>query len=164
MKWKILNSMKKTLFITISLFNLLMGQLSSDLITVKDIRLQNLKRDYSGKTIRFVDSKSVSNKGVLLDVTDENIIISKSGSPILFNHSKIKYVFVDPKKKELAMVIGLTALGGMSGYLGIMVGKSDANNTTKGVASSIAACLAGIVGYKAFYKPIRIDISGKTYD
>ena len=62
------------------------------------------------------------------------------------------------------MVIGLTALGGMSGYLGIMVGKSDANNTTKGVASSIAACLAGIVGYKAFYKPIRIDISGKTYD
>ena len=58
-----------------------MGQLSSDLITVRDIRLDNLKRDYSGKTIRFVDSKSVSNKGILLDVTDENIIISKSGSP-----------------------------------------------------------------------------------
>ena len=62
-----------------------MGQLSSDLITVRDIRLENLKRDYSGKTIRFVDSKSVSNKGILLDVTDENIIISKSGSPVPFN-------------------------------------------------------------------------------
>ena len=141
-----------------------MGQLSSDLITVRDIRLENLKRDYSGKTIRFVDSKSVSNKGILLDVTDENIIISKSGSPTPFNHSKIKYVFVDPKKKELAMVIGLTALGGISGYLGIILGKSDANNTTKGVASSISASLAGFVGYKAFYKPIKIDISGKTYD
>ena len=141
-----------------------MGQLSSDLITVRDIRLDNLKRDYSGKAIRFVDSKSVSNKGILLDVTDENIIISKSGSPKSFNHSKIKYVFIDPKKKELAMVIGLTALGGMSGYLGIMVGKSDADDTTKGVASSVAASLAGLVGYKAFYKPIRIDISGKTYD
>ena len=141
-----------------------MGQLSSDHITVRDIRLENLKRDYSGKTIRFVDSKSVSNKGILLDVTDENIIISKSGSPKSFNHSKIKYVFIDPKKKELAMVIGLTALGGMSGYLGIMVGKSDADDTTKGVASSVAASLAGLVGYKAFYKPIRIDISGKTYD
>ena len=156
--------MKKSLFITISISTLLTGQLSSDLITVRDIRLENLKRDYSGKTIRFVDSKSVSNKGVLLDVTEENIIISKSGSPTPYNHSKIKYVFVDPKKKELAMVVGLTALGGVSGYLGIMVGKSDANNTTKGVASSIAACLAGIVGYKALYKPIRIDISGKTYD
>ena len=156
--------MKKTLFITISISTLLTGQLSSDLITVRDIRLENLKRDYSGKTIRFVDSKSVSTKGILLDVTDENIIISKSGSPIPFNHSKIKYVFVDPKKKELAMVIGLTALGGISGYLGIILGKSDANNTTKGVASSISASLAGFVGYKAFYKPIKIDISGKTYD
>ena len=156
--------MKKTLFITISISTLLMGQISSDLITVRDIRLDNLKRDYSGKAIRFVDSKSVSNKGILLDVTDENIIISKSGSPIPFNHSKIKYVFVDPKKKELAMVIGLTALGGISGYLGIILGKSDANNTTKGVASSISASLAGFVGYKAFYKPIKIDISGKTYD
>ena len=156
--------MKKTIFITISLSTLLIGQLSSDLITVRDIRLENLKRDYSGKTIRFVDSKSVSNKGILLDVTHENIIISKSGSPVPFNHSKIKYVFIDPKKKELAMVIGLTALGGMSGYLGIMVGKSDADDTTKGVASSVAASLAGLVGYKAFYKPIRIDISGKTYD
>jgi len=164
MGWRILNSMKKTLFITISISTLLTGQLSSDLITVRDIRLENLKRDYSGKTIRFVDSKSVSNKGILLDVTDENIIISKSGSPIPFNHSKIKYVFVDPKKKELAMVIGLTALGGISGYLGIILGKSDANNTTKGVASSISASLAGFVGYKAFYKPIKIDISGKTYD
>ena len=156
--------MKNTLLITISTSTLLMGQLSSDLITVRDIRLENLKRDYSGKTIRFVDSKSVSNKGILLDVTDENIIISKSGSPKPFNHSKIKYVFVDPKKKELAMVIGLTALGGISGYLGIILGKSDANNTTKGVASSISASLAGLVGYKAFYKPIKIDISGKTYD
>ena len=156
--------MKKTLFITISISTLLTGQLSSDLITVRDIRLENLKRDYSGKTIRFVDSKSVSNKGILLDVTDENIIISKSGSPKPFNHSKIKYVFVDPKKKELAMVIGLTALGGISGYLGNILGKSDANNTTKGVASSISASLAGFVGYKAFYKPIKIDISGKTYD
>jgi hypothetical protein len=164
MGWRILNSMKKSLFITISISTLLTGQLSSDLITVRDIRLENLKRDYSGKTIRFVDSKSVSNKGILLDVTDENIIISKSGSPIPFNHSKIKYVFVDPKKKELAMVIGLTALGGISGYLGIILGKSDANNTTKGVASSISASLAGFVGYKAFYKPIKIDISGKTYD
>ena len=125
--------MKKTLFITISISTLLMGQVSSDLITVRDIRLDNLKRDYSGKAIRFVDSKSVSNKGILLDVTDENIIISKSGSPVPFNHSKIKYVFIDPKKKELAMVIGLTALGGISGYLGVMLGKSDANNTTKGV-------------------------------
>ena len=59
-------------------------------------------------------------------------------------------------KKELAMVIGLTTLG-------FMLGKSDANNT-KGVVSSIAASLAGFVGYKAFYKPIKIDISGKTYD
>ena len=122
-----------------------------------------MKRDYSGKTIRFIDSKSVSNKGILLDVTDENIIISKSGSPVPLTTLKSS-MSLSTLKKELAMVIGLTTLGGISGYLGIMLGKSDANNTTKGVVSSIAASLAGFVGYKAFYKPIKIDISGKTYD
>ena len=45
-----------------------------------------------------------------------------------------------------------------------MLGKSDANNTTKGVTSFLTAGLAGIVGHRAFYKPIKIDISGKTYD
>ena len=164
MNWIILNNMNKTFFIKISISAFLMGQVNSDLITVRDIRLDNLKRDYSGKSIRFVDSKSISNQGILLDVTDENIIISKSGAPVPFNHSKIQYVFIDPEKKELAMVIGLTALGGISGYLGIMLGKSDANNTTKGVTSTITASLAGIVGYRAFYKPIKIDISGRTYD
>ena len=156
--------MKKTLFITISTSVLLMGQVNSDLITVRDIRLDNLKRDYSGKSIRFVDSKSISNQGILLDVTDENIIISKSGAPVPFNHSKIQCVFIDPERKELAMVLGLTTLGGVSGYLGVMLGKSDSNNTTMGVISSISASIAGFVGYKAFYKPIKIDISGKTYD
>jgi len=159
-----LKSMKKNLFITISISTLLIGQVNSDLITVRDIRLENLKRDYSGKPIRFIDSKSISNQGILLDVTDENIIISKSGKPVPFNHSEIQCVFVDPEKKELAMVIGLTALGGISGYLGIILGKSDPNNTVKGVTSFITASLAGIVGYRAFYKPIKIDISGKTYD
>ena len=156
--------MKKIFIIIFFIYSFLLGQLHSDLITVRDIRLENLKRDYVGKSIRFIDSKSISNKGILIDVTDENIIISKSGSRTSFNHSKVEYVFVDPGKRELAMVIGLVALGSVSGYLGMMLGKSDANNTVKGVVSFLTAGLAWVVGNRAFYKPIKIDISGKTYD
>jgi hypothetical protein len=32
----------------------------------------------------------------------------------------------------------------------------------KGVISSLGAGLAGLVGFRAFYKPIKIEISGKT--
>ena len=48
---------------------------------VRDIRLQNLKRDYTGSTIRFIVPGSTSVMGVLKDVTDKNFIISHNGSP-----------------------------------------------------------------------------------
>ena len=47
-----------------------------NLQAVRDIRLQNLKRDYTGSTIRFIVPGSISVMGVLKDVTDKNFIIS----------------------------------------------------------------------------------------
>lgn len=127
---------------------------------VRDIRLENLKHDYSGTIIRFVDSNSRSCQGVLLDVTEKNIIVSELGSPVSYEHSGINYVFVDPGFKDLIVVFGLCVLGGASGYLGVIVGRSNPDASMKGVASSLGLALGGSIGFKTFYKPIKIDISG----
>jgi len=155
--------MNKILSIALVGCAILAGQPGSDLRVVRDIRLENLKRDHSGKSIHFVDSNSRHGQGILLDVTEKNIIISEFGSPVSYDHSGIDHVFIDPEMKELAMVIGLGALGGLAGYLGIILGHSDPDAAMKGVTSSLGAGLATLVGYRTFYKPIKIDISGRAH-
>ena len=135
----------------------------SGLQVARDIRLENLKRDHSGKFISFMNSDMKTGKGILLDITDENIIISEDGAPISYDHSDIDHVFVDPEIEELAMVFCLGALGGIAGYLGIIIGHSGPDLIIKGASSSLGAGLASFVGYRTFYRPIKIDISGKAY-
>lgn len=155
--------MNKILSIALLSCAVLAGQPTSNLRVVRDIRLENLKRDHSGRSIHFVDSNSRHGQGILLDVTDKSIIISELGSPVSYDHSGIDHVFVDPEMKEMAMVIGLGALGGLAGYLGIILGHSDPDAAMKGVTSSLGAGLATLVGYRTFYKPIKIDISGRAH-
>ena len=49
----------------------LQAQPGINLQAVRDIRLQNLKMDYAGSTIRFIIPGSTSVMGVLEDVTDK---------------------------------------------------------------------------------------------
>ena len=62
----------------------------------------------------------------------------------------------------MIMVFGLSALGGVAGYLGVIIVRSNPDANMKGVVSSLGVGLAGFAGYRAFYKPIKIDISGKV--
>ena len=55
------------------------------------------------------------------------------------------------------------ALGGIAGYLGIIIGHSGPDLIIKGASSSLGAGLASFIGYRTFYRPIKIDISGKAY-
>lgn len=131
---------------------------------VKSLRLDNLKKAYTGETIRFIDENSRSVRGVLLDITDETIIVSEHGGPIAYDHQNISHVFVDPDNDDLYMVLGISALGGAAGYFAVVVGHPDPDVNMKGVVTTLGAGLAGIVGYRSFYKPIKIDISGRAYD
>ena len=135
----------------------------SGIEVAKDIRLENLKRDHSGKFISFMNSDMETGQGILLDVTDKNIIISEDGARVPYDHSDIDHVFVDPEIEELAMVFCLGALGGIAGYLGIIIGHSGSDLIIKGASSSLGAGLASLIGYRTFYRPIKIDISGKAY-
>ena len=129
---------------------------------VRDIRLQNLKQDYTGSTIRFIVPGSTSVMGVLKDVTDKNFIISHNGSPAVYSHEEINYIFIDPGFTGKLMAFGVGLLGGAAGYMGAIIAKENANPSWKGVASSLGLALGGRIGFKTFYKPIKIDISGKT--
>ena len=129
---------------------------------VRDIRLQNLKRDYTGSTIRFNVPGSISVVGVLKDVTDKNFIISHNGSPAVYSHEEINYIFIDPGFTGKLMAFGVGLIGGAAGYMGVIIARENANASWKGVASSLGLALGGRIGFKTFFKPIKIDISGKT--
>ena len=129
---------------------------------VRDIRLQNLKRDYTGSTIRFIVPGSTSVMGVLKDVTDKNFIISHNGSPAVYSHEEINYIFIDPGLTGKLMAFGVGLLGGAAGYMAVIISKENANASWKGVVSSLGVALGGRIGFKTFFKPIKIDISGKT--
>ena len=129
---------------------------------VRDIRLQNLKRDYTGSTIRFIIPGSTSVMGVLKDVTDKNFIISHNGSPAVYSHEEINYIFIDPGFTGKLMAFGVGLLGGTAGYMAVIIARENANASWKGVVSSLGLALGGRIGFKTFYKPIKIDISGKT--
>jgi len=156
--------MKKVFLVFVIGWAVLAGQVGLDLRTLRNVRLENLKRCYSGTPIRFVNSSSKSVKGVLLDITEKNIIISENGTPVPYDHSGVNYVFIDPEFRDIIMVFGLGALGGISGYLEIIIGRLNPDASMKSVMFSIGAGLASFVGYRVFYEPIKIDISAKTRD
>ena len=129
---------------------------------VRDIRLQNLKQDYTGSTIRFNVPGSISVVGVLKDVTDKNFIISHNGSPAVYSHEEINYIFIDPGFTGKLMAFGVGLIGGAAGYMAVIIARENANASWKGVASSLGLALGGRIGFKTFFKPIKVDISGKT--
>jgi hypothetical protein len=155
--------MHQILLIVFISLTVITAESGSGLQVAKDIRLENLKRDHSGRFISFVNSNKESGGGILLDVTSKDIIISKDGRQFHYDHSNIDYVFVDPEIEELIMVLGLGVLGGISGYFGIILGHSGPDRVMKSASSSLGAGLASFIGYRTFYKPIKIDISGKAY-
>jgi hypothetical protein len=136
--------------------------LSGSSQAVREVRLESFKRNYVGKTIRFIDRSSFSVRGRLLDVTKNHIVVSVNEVPVSYEHEYIDQVFVDPSAIDLFMTFGLSALGGIAGYLTLTILKSDPDAAMKGVVPSIGVGLGGILGLKSFYKPLGVDISGRT--
>ncbi len=154
--------MIKFLFGLLISCTVLQAQPGINIQAVRDIRLQNLKRDYTGSTVRFIVPGSTSVMGVLKDVTDKNFIISHNGSPAVYGHEKINYVFIDPGFTGKLMAFGVGLIGGAAGYMAVIIAKKNANGSWKGAVSSLGFALGGRIGFKTFFKPLKIDISGKT--
>lgn len=154
--------MKKHPLIFSLFFSALIAQSNTSLESVRKIRLENLKHNYKNKTIRFYIPGKISVKGELLNVTDKNFILSENNKPSTYSHETVNYVFIDPNYKDLIMVFSMSALGGISSYMALLIIKKNPDPPMKGVTASVSTIITGLFARTAFYKPIKIDISGET--
>tara|TARA_B100001996_G_C18369206_1_gene480934 strand:- start:68 stop:538 length:471 start_codon:yes stop_codon:yes gene_type:complete len=148
-------------FLTI-FFSTIFAQSNINIEAVRKIRLENLKRNYLNKEIRFYIPGKISVTGKLLNVTDKNFIISERNNPSTYSHENVNFIFIDPTFKDLIMVFSISALSGVSSYMAVLIMKKNPDATMKGVISSFGAAIAGVFARSVFYKPIKIDISGET--
>tara|TARA_B110000003_G_scaffold163627_1_gene163646 strand:- start:136 stop:609 length:474 start_codon:yes stop_codon:yes gene_type:complete len=131
--------------------------------SVKITRLENFKNNYSGKTIRFIGPGEMEIQGELVNVTSENFIVSVGTNHNLFSHKKIDHVLIVPQKPEFLLATSVSVFGGAIGYLTLIVSKENFNTQHERVFTFVGATLGALLGRDTFYKPLKIDISGKTY-
>ena len=150
-----------TIFLTV-IYSFVLTQPNTNIETVRKIRLENLKKNYSNKIIRFYIPGKISVTGKLLNVTDKNFIISENKNPSSYSHENINYIYIDPTFKDLIMVFSISAISSISSYMALLIVKENPDAAMKGVVSSVSGAIGGIFARSAFYKPIKVDISGET--
>ena len=154
-------NMKKKLLWTVWFFSFAFGQIKTNSYEVRKIRLENFKENYKGKSVRFTDKNSRVVEGVLMEVTDSDFVISIEGRASFYNHKNINVVYLPPVSEDLYMVFGMSILGGLAGYVATIVAHPHPNNGTSLSISTIGTFLGFVLGKKTFYKPQKIDISGR---
>lgn len=154
-------NIKKKLVWTVWLFSFAFGQIETNSYEVRKIRLENFKENYKGKSVRFTDKNSRVVEGVLMEVTDSDFVISIEGKATLYDHKNINMVYLPPVSEDLYMVFGISILGGLAGYVATIIAHPHPNNGASASISTIGTVLGFVLGKKTFYKPQKIDISGR---
>ena len=154
-------NMKKKLLWIVWIFSFAFGQVETKSYEIRKIRLENFKNNYKGKSVRFSDSNSRVVEGVLMEVTDSDFVISIEGKATFYNHKNINMVYLPPVSEDLYMVFGISILGGLAGYVATIIAHPHPNNGATASISTIGTVLGLVLGKKTFYKPQKIDISGR---
>ena len=154
-------NIKKELVWTVWLFSFAFGQIETNSYEVRKIRLENFKENYKGKSVRFTDENSRVVEGVLMEVTDSDFVISIEGKATFYDHKNINMVYLPPVSEDLYMVFGISILGGLAGYVATIIAHPHPNNGASASISTIGTVLGFVLGKKTFYKPQKIDISGR---
>ncbi len=157
-------SMKKKLLWTVWFFSFAFSQIKTNSYEVRKIRLENFKENYKGKSVRFTDKNLRVVEGVLMEVTDSDFIIIIEGKATPYNHKNINVVYLPPVSEDLYMVFGISILGGLAGYVATIIAHPHPNNGASASISTIGTILGFVLGKKTFYKPQKIDISGRLRD
>ena len=155
------NNIKKQLLWAAWMFSFTFGQIEANSYEVRKIRLENFRENYRGESVRFMDENSNVIEGVLMEVTDSDFVISINGNAGFYGHKNINIVYLPPVSEDLYMVFGMSILGGLAGYVATIVTHPHPNNGTSLTVSTIGTVLGFFLGKKTFYKPQKIDISGR---
>jgi len=128
------------------------------------IRLENFKNNYLGKTIQFLTPYNSYTEGVLLDVTINEFIILTNGKEERFQHKNVNTVYLLPRKTEFFLASSFALFGGAVGYLTLLITKENSTSQHMRSFTSLGLILGGLLGKNTFYKPLKVDISGKVYE
>ena len=150
----------KTIWI-VWVFSFAFGQIKTNSFEVRKIRLENFKNNYMGKSIRFTDENSRVVDGILIEITDSDFVISINNESAFFSHKNINTVYIPPAPEDFYMVLGISVLGGLTGYLATIIAHPHPNNSTSLSISTIGAVLGAVLGKRTFYNAQKIDISGR---
>ena len=152
--------LKKTLIYSL-FFSFLVSQTKSSFDQVRKIRLENFKNNYQGKTIKFTTENSKTVQGILVNITEEDFILSIDKSAMFYNHKNITTVYLPPGTEDFYITASFTILGGLAGCLAMVAALDKPNPKVVGTATGLGTVLGFVVGKNAFYKSQKIDISGR---
>ena len=137
------------------------GQKETNSNEVRNIRLENFKNNYKGQTIRFTDQNSRIVEGVLMEITDTDFVISINNSAAFYSHGNVDFVYLPPVSEDFYITASISVLGGIAGYVATIIAHPYPNRSALGAVSTLGTVLGFVVGKNTFYKPQKIDISGR---
>ena len=146
------------------LFSCLLGQVETNSDQVRKIRLENFKNNYKGKTIRFTTENSKTVQGVLVNITEQDFVLSVNKSAKFYKHKNVDFVYLPPVSEDLYITASFSALGGLAGYVSLITATQNPKVKLVGTVTTLGAISGFFVGKNAFYKTQKIDISGRLRD
>ena len=146
---------------TCLLFSCLLGQVETKSDQVRKIRLENFKNNYKGQTIRFTTEDSKTVQGVLVNITEQNFVLSVNKSAKFYKHKNVDFIYLPPVSEDLYITASFSALGGLAGYAALVIAIQKPKVELIGAVTSLSTVLGFFIGKNAFYKTQKIDISGR---
>ena len=114
-------NIKTKLFLIILVFSFTYGQKETNSNEVRNIRLENFKNNYKGKTIRFTDQNSRVVEGVLMEITDTDFVMSINNSAAFYSHENVDFVYLPPVSEDFYITGSISILGGIAGYVATII-------------------------------------------
>ena len=127
-------------------------------------RLENFKNNYKGEIIRFTTENSKTVQGVLVNITEHDFVLSINKTAKFYKHKNVDFVYLPPVFEDLYITVSLSALGGLAGYVALIVAIQNPEVKLVGTVTTLGTVLGFFVGKNAFYKTQKIDISGRLRD
>ena len=116
------------------------------------------------KTIRFTTENSKTVQGVLVNITEHDFVLSINKTAKFYKHKNVDFVYLPPVSEDLYITASLSALGGLAGYVALIIAIQNPEVKLVGTATTLGTVLGFFVGKNAFYKTQKIDISGRLRD
>ena len=96
-----------------------------------------------------------------MEITDTDFVISINNSAAFYSHENVDFVYLPPVSEDFYITAGISILGGIAGYVAMIIAHPYPNNGALEAVSTLGTILGFVIGKNTFYKSQKIDISGR---